>query len=305
MSLSRREFLAASAAAGTAGLRLPLANAIAAADEKPKKLVLIAGTPSHGPGDHEFNAGVLLLDKCLKSVKGLETVVFRSGYPKDDSALDTADGILCYADGGGNHPLIREKRLDRIGKLMAKGTGLMCAHYGVEVPKDLGGSEFREWIGGYYEHMFSCNPMWSPEFKEFPKHPIANGVKPFTIRDEWYFNMRFRENMEGVTPILSAAPSDAVRDGPYVYPKGPYKHIQDAKGRAEAMMWATERKDGGRGVGFTGGHFHRNWKDDNFRKVVLNALLWICKMDVPKDGVSSTVNDQELAANWDDKRKKK
>jgi hypothetical protein len=301
MPLSRREFLAASAAVTvTGGLRPPLA----AADDKPKKLVMIAGTPSHGPGDHEFNAGVLLLDRCLKTVKGIETVVFKNGYPKDDSALDTADGILCYADGGGNHPLVREKRLDRIGKLMAKGVGLMCAHYGVEVPKDLGGSEFKEWIGGYYEHEYSCNPMWSPEFKEFPRHPIASGVKPFTIKDEWYFNMRFQDDAK-ITPILSAKPSDAVRDGPYVYPKGPYKHIQDAKGRAESMMWAVERKDGGRGVGFTGGHFHRNWKDDNFRKVALNALLWICKVEVPKDGVESTVSDEEIAANWDDKGKKK
>ena len=230
-------------------------------------------------------------------MKGLETVVFKNGYPKDDSALDTADGILCFADGGGGHPLIREKRLERIGKLMAKGVGLMCAHYGVEVPKDLGGPEFQEWIGGYYEHMYSCNPMWTPEFKEFPKHPIANGVKPFTVRDEWYFNMRFRDDMKGVTPILSAKPSDAVRDGPYVYPKGPYKHIQEAKGRTEAMMWAVERTDGGRGVGFTGGHFHRNWMDDNFRKVVLNALVWICKVEVPKDGVESKVSDEEIEAN--------
>ncbi|MBA4188687.1 MAG: hypothetical protein C0467_11870 [Planctomycetaceae bacterium] len=299
MNLSRRDFLATTAV-GTAGLHLPLANA---ADAKPKKLVLIAGTPSHGPGDHEFNAGVLLLDKCLKDVKGLETTVFKNGYPKDDSALDTADGILCYADGGGGHPLIREKRLERIGKLMAKGTGLMCAHYGVEVPKDLGGPEFRDWIGGYYESMFSCNPMWKPEFTEFPKHPIANGVKPFSVKDEWYMNMRFREDMKAITPILVAKPSDAVRDGPYVYPKGPYKHIQENKGRNETMMWATERTDGGRGVGFTGGHFHRNWLDDNFRKVVLNALLWICKVEVPNDGVASTVSDEEIKANWDPKKK--
>lgn len=305
MSLSRREFLAASAASGalalTGGIRPPLA---AAADKK-KKLVMIAGTPSHGPGDHEFNAGVRLLDKCLKGVEGLETTVFLNGYPKDDSALDSADAILCYADGGGNHPLVREKRLERIGKLMAKGVGLMCAHYGVEVLKDLGGPEFKEWIGGYYEHQFSCNPMWAPEFKEFPKHPVANGVKPFSIKDEWYFNMRFRDDLKGITPILSATPPDAVRDGPYVYPKGPYKHIQDAKGRAESMMWALERKDGGRGVGFTGGHFHRNWKDDNFRKVVLNALVWVCKLDVPKDGVRSEVSEEEITANWDEKGKKK
>jgi len=298
MNLSRRTFLGAAACAATAP------SLLHANSEKPKKLVLIAGTPSHGPGDHEFNAGVLLLDMCLKSVTGLQTVVFTNGYPKDDSALDTADGILCYADGGANHPLVRDKRLERVGKLMAKGVGLMCAHYGVEVLADVGGKEFKDWIGGYYEHMFSCIPMWRPEFKEFPNHPICNGVKPFAVRDEWYFNMRFRDGMKGMTPILSAKPSDEVRDGPYVYPKGPYDHIQNAKGRSEAMMWAADRPDGGRGVGFTGGHFHRNWADDNFRKVVLNALLWICKMDVPKVGVSSTVGAGDMTANLDPKGKK-
>jgi hypothetical protein len=302
MTLSRREFLGASAAAMTLP---PALQPGLARDTKPKKLVLIAGTPSHGPGDHEFNAGVRLLDKCLKGAGGLETVVFLNGYPKDDSALDTADGILCYADGGAGHPLIREKRLDRIGKLMAKGVGLMCAHYGVEVPKDLGGPEFKDWIGGYYEHMYSCNPFWSPEFTEFPRHPVANGVRPFKIRDEWYFNMRFRDSESAITPILSAKPPDAVRDGPYVYPKGPYKHIQENKGRAETMMWAYERPGGGRGVGFTGGHTHRNWLDDNFRKVVLNALLWICHVEVPADGVQSTVSEEDIKANLDPKGKKK
>jgi len=92
MPFSRREFLAASTATVIASSLAP------AAEPKPKKLVLLAGTPSHGPGDHEFNAGVQLLDKCLKQVKGLETVVVLNGYPKDDSILDTADAILCYAE---------------------------------------------------------------------------------------------------------------------------------------------------------------------------------------------------------------
>jgi hypothetical protein len=296
MSLSRREFLAASTALG-------FSSQLTAADyAKPKRLVMIAGTVSHGPGDHEFNAGVRLLAKCLENTKDLKVEVLLNGYPKDDSTLDSADGILCYADGGGGHPLIRENRLERIGKLMKKGVGLMCAHYGVEVPKDIGAKEFRDWIGGCYEHEFSCNPMWSPEFKTFPAHAIANGVKPFSIRDEWYFNMRFREGLKGITPVLTAVPSDKIREGPYVYPKGPYKHIQEAKGRTETMMWAVEREDGGRGVGFTGGHTHKNWKDDNFRKVVLNALLWICKVEVPKEGVASTVSDEEIAANLDPKK---
>jgi hypothetical protein len=293
--LSRRQFLAASAAAALAG---PAAGA------ESKKLVLVAGTPSHGPGAHEFNAGVQLLAKCLKGFPGLETHVNLNGWPRDPAVFDGAAGVLIYADGGAGHPAIQKDHLAVLGGLMSKGVGLMCAHFAVEVPKDKGGPEFQDWIGGYYEDRWSCNPIWKPEYQSFPKHPVANGVKPFTAEDEWYFNIRFRPGMKGVTGILTAAPPDKVRDGPYVYPKGPYKHIQEAKGRAEHMMWAAERADGGRGVGFTGGHFHTNWQNDNFRKAVLNALVWICKLDVPADGVESKVSDEEIKANLDPKGKK-
>ena len=66
-----------------------------------------------------------------------------------------------------------------------------------------------------------------------------------------------------------------------------------------------ERADGGRGVGFTGGHYHKNWQNDSFRKVVLNACLWICKMEVPTEGVASTVSDAEIKENLDPKVRRK
>ncbi len=300
LMLSRRSFLGLSAAAvGT------LAVPSVFADAPRKKLVMLAGKPSHGPMEHEFNAGVLLLKKCLAAVPGLEVVHYTNGWPDSEKAFEGASGIFLYADGGGGHPFIQQDRLTVIGDFLGRGVGLMCAHYAVEVPKDKGGKQFQDWIGGYYEHMWSCNPMWTPEFKELPAHAITRGVRPFAIRDEWYFNMRFRPDAKGIVPILSAVPGDAVRDGPYVYPKGPYPHIQEAKGRAETMMWAVERPDGGRGVGFTGGHFHKNWLDDNFRKVVLNAAVWICKAEVPKDGVASSVTEDDIKANLDPKGPKK
>jgi hypothetical protein len=115
--------------------------------------------------------------------------------------------------------------------------------------------------------------------------------------------MRWNEEHAGrITKILNAKPSDDVRKGPYVHPKGPYPHIVAASGREETMMWTFERPDGGRGFGFTGGHTHANWGDDNQRKVVLNALLWIAKVDVPKNGVESHVGAEELKANLDPKR---
>ncbi len=71
-------------------------------------------------------------------------------------------------------------------------------HYGVEVPADHGGpGSSCGRIGGYYEDHFSCNPIWEPKFDSLPDHPITRGVKPFQIKDEWYFNMRFADGPVG------------------------------------------------------------------------------------------------------------
>jgi hypothetical protein len=269
-----------------------------------KKIVLIAGKPSHGLGDHEFRAGSLLLKKCLDQVPGITSVVHSNGWPKESSALQGADAILIYADGGAGHPAIQGDHSKILEDLTKHGVGLGFAHYGVEIPSTNGGPQFLEWVGGYYEHLYSVNPMWVPEFNSFPDHPVARGVKPFSVLDEWYFNLRFRPEGK-VTPILVAKPSDKVRDGPYVYPAGPYKHIVENKGREETMMWVYERPDGGRGFGFTGGHKHVNWGNDNFRKVVLNALLWIAKADVPQNGVECAITPEDLKQNLDRKGQKK
>ena len=70
------------------------------------------------------------------------------------------------------------------------------------------------------------------------------------------------------------------------------------------MMWTVERPNGGRGFGFTGGHFHDNWANDNFRRVVLNGILWIAKVEVPLNGVQSTVSEEPLNANLDPKNRR-
>ena len=266
------------------------------------KIVLIAGRPSHPKGAHEFNAGMKLLTKCLSEVPGVKPVFVAGGWPKDETVFEDAKAIIFFMDGGGGHPIIQEDHLAKIGKLMDQGVGLACMHYGVEVPTAKGGQEFLDWIGGYYEDRFSTNPHWTAEIKDLPNHPITRGVKPFAVEDEWYYNIHFRPEMKGVTPILIAKPSDETRLGKSASPRGPYNHIVAANGRDEILAWAVERPDGGRGFGFTGGHFHKNWGNDDFRTLVLNAIVWTAKLDIPADGIKSTVSADELTQNLDPKK---
>jgi type 1 glutamine amidotransferase len=173
--------------------------------------------------------------------------------------------------------------------LIDQKCGFVCLHYAVDYnPRE--GDRVIDWMGGYYDARISTNPHWDADFKALPEHPITRGVKPFAIRDEWYFNMRFRPGMKGVTPILKAAPPDGVRG------------TEDAKkhpGRSEIVAWAMERPDGGRGFGFTGGHTHKNWLNRDFRRLVTNAILWSAHVEVPEGGAKVEMDPAEIGKRLD------
>lgn len=272
-----------------------------------KKIVFLAGAPSHPPGHHEHRAGCLLLKVCLDRIPGVTSVVYSNGWPADaTSAFAGAAAIIVYSDGGPGHPLLQGDRLATIGKLMQQGVGLACIHYAVEPTKEKGEQEFLDWIGGCFEVDWSVNPHWNAEIKSLPQHPITRGVKPFSLDDEWYFHMRFPAELKNVTPILSAiAPTNTMRraDGPHE--GNPAVRESVKRGEPQHLAWAMERADGGRGFGVTGAHFHQNWGDENFRKLMLNAILWVAKVEVPADGMKSVVTAEQLKENLDDKSERR
>ncbi|NBW97179.1 MAG: DUF1080 domain-containing protein [Planctomycetia bacterium] len=267
-----------------------------------RKLVMVAGRPSHPPGQHEHRAGTMLLEQCLDAAGlPLVTAVYTGGWPADPTAFDNADAIFFFADGGGNHPVVQSNRLAQVDALAKRGVGIACLHYAVEVPKEKGGPEFLAWMGGYFEPHWSVNPHWMLSQTQLAQgHPVTRGVKPFETQDEWYYHMRFQESAAGLTPILSAVPPDATRERP----DGPHSNnpaVRAGKGSREVLAWAYERPAGGRGFGCTGAHFHKNWENDDFRRLMLNALVWTSGLEVPAAGVASGVTPEQLAANLDDK----
>lgn len=270
-----------------------------------KKIVLLAGSRSHGAGEHEFRAGCLLLADCLREVPGMNPVVVSNGWPADLKVFESAAAVVMYADGGSGHPAIRPERLKVISDLVKKGVGIGALHYGVEVPVGDPGFAMLRWTGGYFEMYWSVNPTWKADFSKLPEHPITRGVQPFAIEDEWYYHMRFVPDMKGVTPILSVVPPASTLnrpDGPHS--GNPFVRASVAKGEAQPLMWAYDRpasEGGGKGFGFTGGHFHRNWGNPEFRKLVLNAILWSAGEEVPAGGVGIAVSSDRLNANLDPK----
>lgn len=276
------------------GLLAGLATPGFAADKK--KIAFLAGRPSHGYGSHDHYAGCMVLAQSLEQTMGYECKVFKWEWPKDPAELEGYDCLVMYSDGGGGHPAnAHAKEVDALAK---KGVGIVCIHYAVETTKGEFGDRFIDWIGGFFEPHWSVNPHWTAKFEKFPDHPISRGVKPFAIDDEWYYHMRFREGMKGVTPILTDLPPKETLsrgDGPHSGNPAVRASVLERK-EPQHVAWAAEREGGGRGFGFTGGHNHWNWGDENFRRVVLNAIVWCAKGEVPASGVGGkplTVEDLE------------
>ncbi len=108
--------------------------------------------------------------------------------------------------------------------------------------------------------------------------------------------------MKGVTPILVAKPDDETRSGKI-------RLAAPALSSTSSTPRAATRSSPGPSSGPTAAaasaspaaHSHKNWGNDDFRKLVLNAILWTAKLDVPSEGVPSSVTPEDLTKNLDPK----
>ncbi|MFT5466734.1 MAG: putative membrane-bound dehydrogenase-like protein, partial [Verrucomicrobiales bacterium] len=280
-----------------------LAAAGLQAQDADKKVICFVGhKTSHGFGAHEYNAGNHLIGEWLeKAYPNQIEARYSINWPANEAEFfDEADAVVMFCSGGGGH--LVNNHVENFDKVMRTGAGLACLHYGVEVPIGPSGKGMLNWMGGYFEAHWSVNPHWIAEFESFTDHPASNGIKPFKIDDEWYFHMRFRGDMEGITPILSAkAPEETMKRKDGAHSGNPDVRKAVAAGEPQHVAWTYQRKadyNDGRGFGFTGLHYHWNWEDDSFRKTVLNGVAWIAKLPIPKDGVESKrPTKEELEAN--------
>jgi hypothetical protein len=259
-------------------------------DAKLTKIVLLAGTPSSKTGAHEYFAGCALLMDWLKQTKGVYPVMARDGWPKDEAIFKGAKAVVYYGDGGGKQPFLEPAKWKIIDGLLKEKAGFVLLHQAVDFP--LGPEkDIQNALGGVFLKDIGCRGHWDMDFPEIGSHPVLSGVKPFKLTgDGWLYNLHFAD--KGVTPLISGMVPDKSRSS------------ADAKahiGRAEVMGWAYERPTGGRGFAYTGCDIHKNWADENQRKLVVNGILWSAGVEIPKEGAPVAFKEENLQRNFDKK----
>ena len=256
-----------------------------------KRILFIAGSTTHRHGIHEYKAGSLLLAKALNE-SGLPVVakVHWFNWPEDESCLEGVDTVIVYADAGGNYG----DKYAVLDEKYKQGTALMFMHYGVHPTVEVGEKYYNKWMGGYFADAFSVNPSWIADMVPKDGHPVARGlsgsIKAF---DEFYWNLSFDKSCKDCYPLATGTPTP---ENMVTYGSSKFwnKDAADKLGTAQSLIWCRDPADAPRGAGFVGGHFHRNWAIDDYRKLILNTIAWVSKVEVPKDGIISESITQEI-----------
>jgi ankyrin repeat protein len=225
--------------------------------KSPTSVLLISGEPSHGPGEHEFPAGCAVLAKALnESGLNLEATVHSGSWPEPELLIEI-NAIVVYCDGNEDHLLL--SRVSELEALAERGVGMVFLHYALDGIPGRFDETLLDTVGAYYHDQESSNPLWTLKEAKITAHPVTRGVNPFELKDEYYYNLTFGD----ITPLLQAIPPE--------------------EGQAHTLAWTY----GNNAFGFTGGHYHSSWLQPDFRKLVLNGIIWAAGLDVPEGGVES------------------
>lgn len=264
----------------------PAPNLGATAAKSPalaKKIVIIGGKKSHGPGEHDFPNGIPMIAAWLKAAPAFanaDVLSYTGGFPADLAVLDGASTLVLYFDGVQEvpAPLADPARIAKLNQLMAAGTGLVALHQASTLPAGNTTVPLVEWLGAKRNGMFDRTTEKVSLKVAASGHPVVAGVGPIEYTDEFYPTLVFHPERK-VTPILRTEITPKFGDAK--------KQAANPPARGEHTVgWTFERADGGRAFGFTGVHYVKNLEEPNLRQLLVNAIAWTAKIEVPATGIA-------------------
>ena len=223
---------------------LMVAFAASAQDRKPLKVCLVSGSVEYGS-----DASLLAFQKYLEKNYNVEC---SRAFRKSDTDLpglenlETCDVMLLYT----RRLQIDGAQLERVKKYCLSGkpiVGLRTASHAFQKWLDLD----REVFGGNYKNHYPAGPITDVTFTDKGKgHPILAGVMPFKSEASLYKNT-------GVSSDVEVLLNGTIPD------------------KTEPLAWTREYK-GGR-IFYTSLGHQKDFEDENFLRMIANALFWTTK----------------------------
>ena len=253
-----------------------LAGNSSAAEPRPKRLLIVGqGSDGHPTTTHEFMPGAKVLAELLKPYKAVQTSLVNADEPWMDGAklIDKADGIVMLVTQGAQWMQMEPQRHAALKRLAARGGAITALHWSV-------GAQDAKYIQGQLDLLGATRGgpqrkylVLATELKRVvPAHPILSGLGDFKVYDEIYYAL---DRVPRIQPLFTA----------------------NIDGKDEMAAWSWERSDGGRSFGFVGLHFHSNWQLPEYRRFVVQGVLWSLKLPIPTGGVTVDIDSKKLELN--------
>ena len=248
------------------------------ADEQPaarktlRVLLLWHSPDGHPRTTHEYQAGMRIIAGQLQRQRGIQALLVHANdpWPRGPELLDGADAAVLFVSEGARWLSGDAKRLAAFQRLAARGGGLTGLHWGIGTRKAEPIPAFLSLLGGChggpdrkYTVVTARATPAAPASPSAKTHPVLNGIGPFEVKDEFYYKLKFVAGPSSVTPLLKVP----------------------INGTPETVSWAWQRPGGGRSFGFSGLHFHTNWQKPEYRRLVVQGILWTLKKPIPPQGV--------------------
>lgn len=242
---------------------------------EPKTLLLLGqGPDGHKPTTHEYMAGVRLVSALLSNRPDVRVDVAKADEPwrEGPALIDSADGVFVFLSQGAHWIHQDPKRLAALKRLAQRGGGFVGLHWGIGTRKAEDIEEYVKMFGGCHGGPDRKYKVLVANAAVVGEHPVTKGIDGFNVREEFYYKLKFVKPAGTVTPLIRA----------------------EIDGAPHTVAWAWERPDGGRSMGFSGGHFHRNWELPQYRRLMAQGVLWTLKLDIPAEGIDVAIDPSAL-----------
>lgn len=242
---------------------------------RPTRLLLLAqGPDGHPAGTHEYRAGQRMLKKLLSTTPELEISILEAGddWPTDPAVLDDADGVVLFVSEGAKWIHSDDRRRELFARFAERGGGLVAYHWAI-------GSRTAEPVEGFVKLLGACHGGPDRKYKVLETtlrpvakdHPITQGLETCRVKEEFYYKLK-HEPVKGLTWLMEADIDDA----------------------GQPVAWALERADGGRSFGFSGLHYHDNWTEPNYQRLMAQGVLWTLQRTPPEQDFPAKLTAEDL-----------
>ena len=227
-----------------------LSGAKQVVDERPLRIVLVAGPKDHKQGEHDYPAWQRVWSRLLAQAK--QTEIDTAWEFPEQQQIDAADVLVFYQRGRWD-----AARAAAMDPFLARGGGAVYIHWAVD---GRGGEEAmaqRIGLAALGGSIGTRHGVLDVDFTHNPEHPIARNLTQVRWIDESYW--RLRGDVSKINLLGTAVEEDEPRP----------------------LFWTVEH---GRGRVFVSipGHYMWSFDDPTFRTLLLRGIAWAGRFNVDR-----------------------